>query len=166
MGGPVCFPYRLCRQVADGGPDGGPDGGLGGVRDRSHANSRDPESDPCMAQAWRVLATRAMLSHAIVPRMFHECSTNVPRMFHECSTNVPRWSAFPFGTHWGADAGARGGLWGRGNSRGAASACKRQLLGSLRTKTVRSNAGNRLAQGPIFAYLSRLQARHRLSRLR
>ena len=75
MGGPVCFPYRLCRQVADGGPDGGPDGGLGGVRDRSHANSRDPESDPCMAQAWRVLATRAMLSHAIVPRMFHECST-------------------------------------------------------------------------------------------
>ena len=90
MGGPVCFPYRLCRQVADGGPDGGPDGGLGGVRDRSHANSRDPESDPCMAQAWRVLATRAMLSHAIVPRMFHECSTNVPRMFHECSTNVPR----------------------------------------------------------------------------
>ena len=61
----------------------------------------------------------------------------------------------------GGDLEGGGGLWGLTNRRGAALACKRQLLGSLRTKTVRSNAGNRPAQSPVFAYLSRLQARLR-----
>jgi len=110
---------------------------------------------------WMVGMASACLSMASACRPCHApaciCSTNVPRMFHECSTLA---SAFYYGTDWRGSRAA-GGLCGLVNRRGAAIACKRQLLGSLRTKTVRSNAGNRLAQSPIFAYLSRLQARHR-----
>jgi hypothetical protein len=120
-----------------------------------------------MASACLSMAS-ACLSMASACRPCHApaciCSTNVPRMFHECSTIVPRMfhaaSAFYYGTDWRGSRAA-GGLCGLVNRRGAAIACKRQLLGSLRTKTVRSNAGNRLAQSPIFAYLSRLQARLR-----